>query len=53
MATLSTFISSLIVYIIVKIFEGFFNGPKILKIIGCIMVNINLGMLFINVTLHW
>ena len=52
-AILLTISSSLAIEIVVKILEGFFNGPKALKIIGyIILVNINIGMLFVNVTAH-
>ena len=47
------FTGTLLVELIVKILEGFFTGPYILKIIGyIILISMNLGMMFINFTIN-
>ena len=48
-----TFFVALIFEIVGKIFEGFFTGPKILKIIGyTITIILNLGILFVNIIIN-
>ena len=44
---------SLIFQLVVKILEGFFDGPKTLKVIGYIIsISINIGIIFINIILN-